>query len=75
MICYGASHKVEQFSDFTIFHIQEIGHKNDITLSFRQVFDSFSKKLVPYNDIVNIALHISLKNFEQQCNGINIHVA
>ena len=24
-------------------------------------------------DIVNIALHISLKNFEQQCNGINIH--
>ena len=26
-------------------------------------------------DIVNIALHISLKNFEQQCNGINIHVA
>ena len=27
------------------------------------------------NDIVNIALHISLKNFEQQCNGINIHVA
>ena len=27
------------------------------------------------NDIVNIALHISLKNFEQQCNGINIHVS
>ena len=27
------------------------------------------------NDIVNIALHISLKNFEQQCNGINIHAA
>ena len=26
-------------------------------------------------DIVNIALHISLKNFEQQCNGINIHSA
>ena len=26
-------------------------------------------------DIVNIALHISLKNFEQQCNGINIHAA
>ena len=26
-------------------------------------------------DIVNIALHISLKNFEQQCNGINIHFA
>ena len=25
--------------------------------------------------IVNIALHISLKNFEQQCNGINIHAA
>ena len=24
-------------------------------------------------DIVNIALHISLKKFEQQCNGINIH--
>ncbi len=23
------------------------------------------------DDIVNIALHISLKNFEQQCNGIN----
>ena len=28
-----------------------------------------------YSDIVNIALHISLKNFEQQCNGINIHAA
>ena len=27
------------------------------------------------NDIVNIALHISLKNFEQQYNGINIHEA
>ena len=27
------------------------------------------------SDIVNIALHISLKNFEQQCNGINIHFA
>ena len=27
------------------------------------------------NDIVNIALHILLKNFEQQCNGINIHEA
>ena len=27
------------------------------------------------NDIVNIALHISLKNFEQQCNGITIHAA
>ena len=27
------------------------------------------------DDIVNIALHISLKNFEQQCNGINIHSA
>ena len=26
-------------------------------------------------DIVNIALHILLKNFEQQCNGINIHSA
>ena len=26
-------------------------------------------------DIVNIALHISLKNFEQQYNGINIHEA
>ena len=25
------------------------------------------------DDIVNIALHISLKNFEQQCNGINAH--
>ena len=25
--------------------------------------------------MVNIALHISLKNFEQQCNGINIHSA
>ena len=25
------------------------------------------------SDIVNIALHISLKNFEHQCNGINIH--
>ena len=28
-----------------------------------------------YCDIVNIALHISLKNFEQQCNEINIHFA
>ena len=28
-----------------------------------------------HDDIVNIALHISLKNFEQQCNGINIHEA
>ena len=56
MICYGASHKVEQFSDFTIFHIQRIGHKNDITLSFRQVFDSFSKKLVPYDDVKSIHL-------------------
>ena len=27
------------------------------------------------DDNVNIALHISLKNFEQQCNGINIHKA
>ncbi len=27
------------------------------------------------DDIVIIALHISLKNFEQQCNGINIHEA
>ena len=27
------------------------------------------------DDIVNIALHISLKNFEQQYNGINIHEA
>lgn len=27
------------------------------------------------SDIVNIALHISLKNFEQQCNEINIHSA
>ena len=26
-------------------------------------------------DIVNIALHILLKNFEQQCDGINIHAA
>ena len=24
------------------------------------------------SDIVNIPLHILLKNFEQQCNGINI---
>lgn len=29
--------------------------------------------LVPYNDIVKIALHISLNNYEQQCNGINIY--
>ena len=29
----------------------------------------------PLYDIVNIALHISLKNFEQQCDGINIHFA
>ena len=27
------------------------------------------------SDIVNIPLHILLKNFEQQCNGINIHAA
>ena len=29
----------------------------------------------PLYDIVNITLHISLKNFEQQCNGINSHFA
>ena len=40
-----------------------------------KIFDM--EQIVRYasNDIVNIALHISLKNFEQQCNGINIHVA
>ena len=26
------------------------------------------------DDIVNIVLHITLKNFEQQCDGINIHI-
>ena len=33
------------------------------------------KTVIDDIDIVNIALHISLKNFEQQCNGINIHAA
>ena len=37
-------------------------------------FSAFTAKRQK-NDIVNIALHISLKNFEQQYNGINIHEA
>ena len=47
----------------------------------RNVIDDYKKfkDSIGYNksqcDIVNIALHISLKNFEQQCDGINIHFA
>ena len=40
-----------------------------------ETYEKKEKRQFNKYDIVNIALHISLKNFEQQCNGINIHFA
>ena len=67
-----------------IYHVLELmpnfinksGYK-DHESSF-QIFGKLKEEfedLKTESDIVNIALHISLKNFEQQCNGINIHAA
>ena len=40
-----------------------------------ETYEKKEKRQFNKYDIVNIALHISLKNFEQQYNGINIHEA
>ena len=57
---------------------RHFGHLNYTTFHAELIatfFPFFGRLCKGYRDIVNIALHISLKNFEQQCNGINIHVA
>ena len=58
------------FKDYFGFHDQGI----NLSTKYKFFYDS-NKNSVNMSDIVNIALHILLKNFEQQFDGINIHEA